>query len=683
MARVRMEIHNADDVHYRVDWIEPDGRSESGTVAKSAVRWQPPGAASGGGPRELAHYVASCDPGQRTTDDFQGIARNLFDWLLPAGAVRQRWNELHLADGFEIVLDVRVDELVQLPWELAQSPPPEGIRIGALSRLHQRAGVPQRASAWPLRILFVEGCTPEEALKLGVYEELRQIGRVFRALGRSVDLQVLARPTKQQFMDWVRENHPHVLHFAGHGGNVPGAIGSFLRFEHEIESWQWRTNQVVADLHAWRWFPSFVFLNACRSGKYAEASWSMQRAFMAAGARAVLAMQADVSGPLAGAFAAKVYGRCAQGFPIQHAVEEGRNMIGALSEYDHWLPVLAAAESQVVLFQPKPRPATAPFDECAEFEGVRCFVDCVEGRRALTNWFHPVVTPEPPAQVKHVAVIQGPPKSGKSHLVKWCMESWVLLGAEVRYVLVHGSHARTWLSILRQIRDGDAGGRGPQAELLHSALPEPEFRPFNWHLANYLEHGKSEPWDPALHGNTPLRDDNTRELTARGEQRLEEPIFGHFLAALRGVANAKPLVLVFDQLTDDHLERLLTVDDFKQLARYLVRPIMHAPQSNIKLVFVVNERPAKEFEIQGWPSDRVLLFAMKSKIDTEQLVNFATEITSPDLERDEKIVKAVATGLLAFPPEEGAATGLGALGDVYQAIRARHPSILERLARMQ
>ena len=42
--------------------------------------------------------------------------------------------------------------------------------------------------------------------------------------------------------------------------------------------------------------PTFVFLNACRSGFGAQSSWSVQRTFMSAGVQASLGMQVDMPG---------------------------------------------------------------------------------------------------------------------------------------------------------------------------------------------------------------------------------------------------------------------------------------------------------------------------------------------------------------------------------------------------
>jgi hypothetical protein len=112
--------------------------------------------------------------------------------------------------------------------------------------------------------------------------------------GRSVDLHCLLRPAKSELREYVREFHPHVLHFAGHGG-VDGQNAALL-FDAPAGTWPWSSAQIASDLAGWQWTPAFVFLNACRSGFGAQSSWSVQRTFMSAGVQASLGMQVDMPG---------------------------------------------------------------------------------------------------------------------------------------------------------------------------------------------------------------------------------------------------------------------------------------------------------------------------------------------------------------------------------------------------
>src|SRR5208283_466863 len=90
--------------------------------------------------------------------------------------------------------------------------------IGGLHRSYPNSPVRRACSAWPFRILFVIGCSDIEEVALGIDKEWEKIERAFVPFGRSVDVHCLRHPTKDELRTWVRTHHPHVLHFAGHGG---------------------------------------------------------------------------------------------------------------------------------------------------------------------------------------------------------------------------------------------------------------------------------------------------------------------------------------------------------------------------------------------------------------------------------------------------------------------------------
>jgi hypothetical protein len=279
-----------------------------------------------------------------------------------------------------VTLDVRDSELAALPWEMASSPPPQ-IRVssaGSMQRFKAPINRLCHCSQWPLRILFVMGCSEAEASRLGVDREVEKIERAFVPFGRSVDVHPLIRPTKSELREYVREFHPHIMHFAGHGG-VDGQNPA-IRFDAPSGTWLCSSAQIAGDLAGWQWTPTFVFLNACRSGFGAQSSWSVQRTFMSAGVKASVGMQADIDGKLAGAFAARVYREFAGGSTVEEAVFEGRLVLGGESDPDCWIAVLISTAPNVKLFAPTPSPADAEFEQCLEFEHAKYFANCSDGR---------------------------------------------------------------------------------------------------------------------------------------------------------------------------------------------------------------------------------------------------------------------------------------------------------------
>jgi hypothetical protein len=137
----------------------------------------------------------------------------------------------------------------------------------------------------------------------------------------------MRRPTYTEMMAWIERFQPHVFHFAGHGIKVAGADQYGLRIENAGGAWTWSSDNIDVDLPRVRWVPTFVFLNACRSAAEQNCSWSTHRSFLAAGAKAVLGMQADISGSVAGDFASAMYKGLATGASLEDAMNQARAAI--------------------------------------------------------------------------------------------------------------------------------------------------------------------------------------------------------------------------------------------------------------------------------------------------------------------------------------------------------------------
>src|SRR5262249_38479967 len=149
------------------------------------------------------------------------------------------------------------------------------------------------------------------------------------------------------------------------------------------------------------------------------------------------------------------------------------------------------------LFQPRQLLVDALFDKCVEFEDARYFGNCREQRRTFVSWIYP---PAPSrTRPKNVLILTGEPRCGKSHLLKWCMETWALGGARVRYVEIElETKSKHFLSVLRQVRDGEMSfyQDDEKRRFLHEALPKSAFQRFNWELNNILREGVRGEWKP-------------------------------------------------------------------------------------------------------------------------------------------------------------------------------------------
>jgi hypothetical protein len=150
------------------------------------------------GPADIVARVSGANAVARQTPEFSLIGAAMYDWMFPAGPLRQRWTVLQEAHQISVMLDVRDRQLAALPWELSSSPPPE-MRVSSVGAMHRHevgASRQCQCSPWPFRILFVVGCAEAEAVRLGVDQELEKIERTFvcRSAGPSTCIASCVQP---------------------------------------------------------------------------------------------------------------------------------------------------------------------------------------------------------------------------------------------------------------------------------------------------------------------------------------------------------------------------------------------------------------------------------------------------------------------------------------------------------
>jgi hypothetical protein len=633
---------------------------------------------------DIVQRIMNVEPTQRNHADFGVIGETLYNWLLPAGPIRERW--LRLQAGTALRIDIRDETLARLPWELVRSP--ESLRLAVTNELHRTYPKKPRAvrdPSWPFRILIVIGCSAAEESALGIDREVNQIEREFLRLGRSVDVHSLRRPEFTTLSGWIREYHPDVFHFAGHGAKVPGKDewGVLIEPEAPAAPWIWSSESIPTDLELLEWTPTFVFLNACRSAVDRAAAWSIQRGFLSSGARAVLAMQADIRGDLAGLFAAQVYKKCAEGNTVQRGVTEGRMIVrgpaGGWNHIDWALPALVSTEPDLKLFSPRDYPRDVHFATCKEFEEARFFANCREARRIFLHWHRPCV----PGTLQNVLLLTGPPRSGKSHLLKWCMESWALTGSGIRYIEIYGDggSGKNFLDILRQIRDGELDGQ-LSTRYLHGGLPPTFFRRFNWELNNRIKTGQPGEWISDDHPEEVEISDNGDPPKASGEQRLEKPVCEDFLLALQEVAKNRPLILVFDRFSGPNSERLLPKEDFNQLVTHFFLPIAEDPISRIRLVFCMNQPERAEYEIGPLIGAYARSYELPVAYSVEDLAELATEMLWSE-DAPLKEIRQIATLLLGLPEGYPQHNGIARLKPLLKMLIEQHSPCLDRIVRMR
>jgi hypothetical protein len=260
------------------------------------------------------------------------------------------------------------------------------------------------------------------------------------------------------------------------------------------------------------------------------------------------------------------------------------------------------------------------------------------------------------------------------------MENWAIGGARVRYIKLHDTTPKTFLSVLRQIRDGEADDNDVGTHYLHGGLAKSAFRQFNWHLNNLTRTGAAGEWVEAEHPEADIPDDYQR-LGALGDKRLEKEIGALFLEALRGFSRDKPLILVFDQIEGLNGERLLPVAEFDQLVQHLFVPIAHDPSLPIKIAVIATNMQVSDFKLSQIPPTVVANHNVPATVPDGDLTALAAEML---WFQDESKVTEFAKGVFQLPDDQHPPLkGLARLAIVWGMIRMRKPTYLNAVRRMR
>jgi len=510
--------------------------------------------------------------------DREVVGDRLFAGLV-RDAVAGLWADLDSAvqagHQVRIRLDVRPPILKALPWELLRDGNWVCLRRN-VSLWRGSAPIPvESADAGPVRVLVVV-CNPQDMQILGDDELSRVAGALADKLGR-MHLEVLDGPGRPELRNEIDRLRPHVLHFIGHGmPRVPGRP-SALAF-----NWTPREQAVAGGTGAlpatWNlgsdevgllstWAPRLVVVNACRTAdEPLDQVGGFAEAFLAAGARAVVSMQADVESPAAAQFASALYEGLGDLLPVDRIVADARRRIKIdTGDTGDWaMPVLACrADPADVLRITFARPAESIAELCRqpEYSRLRNFLDRSTERRVAWWAFDP-----PPTEVpgRSLLVIGGrsgteAEKTGKTWLTRWCLFTYFLRGHRVTYVdlaeplcyrvpdsgEIRRVVTKDWLDVIRVIRDACLDAR--QSE----PLPASAFAAFNASL-NALVSGAvttaaSDRPLPAVVADEmrPFDDNRTRAAECR------EQILADFRVAL-ATASDRPHVIALD-----HAESIL------------------------------------------------------------------------------------------------------------------------------
>ncbi|HYE98443.1 MAG TPA: CHAT domain-containing protein [Planctomycetota bacterium] len=238
----------------------------------------------------------------------------------------------------QLTFDDDVNDLASLPWEYLYypgTPVREGFFFATHVDLVLSRYMPLEADREslapdesPLRVLIAVSKPTDDTLGPVVAEPV--IEAIQKLTERHpVKVDVLDKPTIDNFYEALQRFKPHVLHFIGHG-RYYDKKGEIAMLDPDETSVSWVGDQQFADFFTYaQTIPRLVFLHLCEGGKvdfdanFAGVAPKLIRAKI----QAVVAMQYPITNKAAIAFSRQFYRKLAEGKAVDDAVQEGRWMI--------------------------------------------------------------------------------------------------------------------------------------------------------------------------------------------------------------------------------------------------------------------------------------------------------------------------------------------------------------------
>lgn len=499
-----------------------------------------------------------------SSPEFETIGHALYG-LLATGAVATRWSALAESNQrrMRVMLDIRSDALSKLPWELMRHEAQlfaTNVESPIVRVANNFPGQGQLSPIrWPLRLMVVIGSEPNDK-DVSAEEELAGLRGALRTMCGLLDIEVLHQPTRQKLREIYRQHCPHIFHFIGHG-DVEEKRGRLKLFDADRDEYvPWRATEIGIDLAGWQ--PRLAILNACRTSSLEKqnGAWEIAATFTQLGASAVVAMQADIRGDSAAAFAHGLYSALADGRSLDVAVANGRaritQVVGVgVDRRDFGLPSLTVSAPPADIL--RTRFCVAPeFRPSVESNNRRlwAFVDRAAERRRL--WRR--IDPEPEELhreedgVRPPAItIVGGSHVGKTELARWCVGTCQLHGGNAVYVDLKRDQRLHFVQTLHVIREALVDATEVHTERNASAFG---------------------PWLEALDGlGRGVNGDDARPWPPDAL----EIVFTMFGDALRAAAGDRPLLIALDHTPDRDDESWKFVCDrlLARVARHRLSPV--------------------------------------------------------------------------------------------------------------
>jgi len=586
-------------------------------------------------PANLGHDAAavppSVDPRQAralllkangTDDTLDRVGMRLLD-VLERPKIRKLWrkerkeaDDRHAAAQepkpvqLRTYLDIRDPALASLPWEVLRhdAAPLFCQPWSPITRWSGKAINPAAKLSWPLKLLVIVGCDPADT-GIEWATELHDVLKTVCPLPTRhwIDLDVFECRTphpkgvRNDLAERVKDFRPDIVHFIGHARAAHGAQPAALELFNSTDG----GSDAITAQSIINWFKAsptrLAVLNACRTltpaggaaNEGLEALSAVGAAFLSAGTPAVVGMQHDVPGDVAARFASALYSALLGGEPIDRAVTSARmailTMPNAETTQRNWaLPtmtirtsadlVLAAEEDVIRKRWPNVAGITA-------LTPLAAMADRRFERRSLRQRSHPAAAPFGGGlRSRDVVLITGPGELGKTWLVKYCLEWFLLQGYEAAYVDFGKTTPKNAIEALRHIRGDDT-----------AAPLRPRFKSFgkfNDALNAYLKN--KVPSDSERTG----KDNNYEYIAGKVHPDTIERSFELFCACLREEAKKTPLVIALDHI--DKPREGIVADDFrKYFVPLLIDQVRQGSVANVVMLIAATPDKDDTFGLNG------------------------------------------------------------------------------------
>lgn len=267
-----------------------------------------------------------------TTNDSSETLARISAWLLPDGVI---------APGSEQLEIVAEGRLATVPFSALGSPLDRSRRVAqthsitmigstlddaarAATGKHAMRLVALASFSGPVPVLAKRGLFPQ----LGsTGAEARTIAAMFAPGGKAPDVKLLTgNDGSAEALKAIWTQGADVFHFATHGLPDLGQPLASLLMLPAVDSAGNATYLTAGQVQDWRGEANLVYLSACETAvgpaRFADGMPGLQRAFLRAGARGVIATLWPIEDLYAGQFASEFYRRYTGGAPAARALSE-------------------------------------------------------------------------------------------------------------------------------------------------------------------------------------------------------------------------------------------------------------------------------------------------------------------------------------------------------------------------